>query len=77
MVSDTLTLSVRDCDELRGYLVKHYKIHTTRHNNTDYFFITPKRMFENMLELVNHYLGEMPARFTCPLVGGCLCMPKL
>ncbi|WAR27482.1 LCK-like protein [Mya arenaria] len=53
---DTLTLSVRDCDELRGYLVKHYKILTRRQNRTEYFFITPKRMFDSMSEMVEHYL---------------------
>ncbi|XP_052218900.1 tyrosine-protein kinase SRK2-like isoform X2 [Dreissena polymorpha] len=52
---DTLTLSVRDCDELRGYVVKHYKIVTYKRAGKDAYCITPKRMFNSIPELVNHY----------------------
>lgn len=65
--SDTLTLSVRDCDELRGYLVKHYKIHTQSYNTvSELYFITPKRMFHSMQDLVDHYLGMYTIRLLDP-----------
>lgn len=56
---DTYTLSVRDCDELRGYIVKHYKIHTQREPQTAFqaYFITPRKQFRTLDELVNHYSG--------------------
>ena len=59
-VSDTYTLSVRDCDELRGYLVKHYKILAKRsdHPLKDYYYITPKRTFRSLQDLVDHYSGN-------------------
>lgn len=60
MFADTLTLSVRDCDELRGYVVKHYKIHTRRYNGlSEVFFIAPKRSFQSVEELVDHYKGKV------------------
>lgn len=54
---DTYTLSVRDCDELRGYIVKHYKIHTQREPQSAFqaYFITPRKQFRTLDELVNHY----------------------
>ncbi|KAL5005113.1 hypothetical protein ScPMuIL_018569 [Solemya velum] len=54
---DTFTLSIRDCDELNGYLVKHYKIQINRGDTPlkDSFFITPKRSFVSLPELVDHY----------------------
>ncbi|XP_061194878.1 tyrosine-protein kinase SRK2-like [Saccostrea echinata] len=54
---DTYTLSVRDCDELRGYIVKHYKIHTQRDPHVAFqsYFITPRKRFKTLSELVNHY----------------------
>lgn len=56
---DTYTLSVRDCDELRGYIVKHYKIHTQREPQSAFqaYFITPRKQFRTLDELVNHYSG--------------------
>lgn len=56
---DTYTLSVRDCDELRGYIVKHYKIHTQRDPQIAFqnYFITPRKRFRTLDELVNHYSG--------------------
>lgn len=60
--SDTYTLSVRDCDELRGYLVKHYKIHKETNNDglpcIEYYYITPKRRFRSLQDLVTNYSGE-------------------
>lgn len=58
-ISDTLTLSVRDLDELQGYIVKHYKIHTQRMGNPvlEYYFITQTRMFRCLNDLVKHYSG--------------------
>lgn len=64
---DTLTLSVRDLDELQGYIVKHYKIMTI---STDYFFITPKRMFKCLNELVAHY-SESADGLCCKLSQVC------
>ncbi|XP_029633166.1 tyrosine-protein kinase SRK2 isoform X4 [Octopus sinensis] len=54
---DTYTLSVRDCDELRGYLVKHYKILSKKNgdNEKDHYYITAKRTFSTLEELVSHY----------------------
>ena len=56
---DTYTLSVRDCDELRGYIVKHYKIYTQRDPQSAFqsYFITPRKRFRTLDELVNHYSG--------------------
>ena len=60
--SDTYTLSVRDCDELRGFLVKHYKIYKESNNDglpcLEYFYITQKRRFRSLQDLVTHYTGE-------------------
>ena len=62
LFSDTYTLSVRDCDELRGYLVKHYKIYKESNNDglpiVEYYYITPKRRFRSLQELVIHYTGK-------------------
>ncbi|KAJ8310789.1 hypothetical protein KUTeg_012654 [Tegillarca granosa] len=71
---DTYTLSVRDCDELRGYLVKHYKIHTSRSHDSpislDCFYITPKRTFRSLNDLVNHYT-EVADGLCCKLATSC------
>ncbi|XP_069104674.1 proto-oncogene tyrosine-protein kinase Yrk-like isoform X2 [Argopecten irradians] len=70
---DTFTLSVRDCDELRGYLVKHYKIYTQRSNDLrgeDYYFITPKRMFSSLSDLVSHY-SDSADGLCCKLAQTC------
>lgn len=62
-LTDTYTLSVRDCDELRGCLVKHYKIYTERSHEAvlymDCFYITTKRMFATLSDLVHHYTGNV------------------
>ncbi|XP_046548135.1 tyrosine-protein kinase SRK2-like isoform X2 [Haliotis rubra] len=69
---DTYTLSVRDYDELRGYLVKHYKIYTTRSEDSlkEFYFISAKRMFRSLLELVNHY-KEIIDGLCCKLTQVC------
>ncbi|KAL3848375.1 hypothetical protein ACJMK2_019237 [Sinanodonta woodiana] len=69
---DTFTLSVRDCDELRGYLVKHYKILAKRTDSPvkEYYYITPKRMFKSLSELVNHY-SEVADGLCCKLTQVC------
>ncbi|CAG5135275.1 unnamed protein product, partial [Candidula unifasciata] len=57
MTPDTYTLSVRDCDELRGCLVKHYKIMTKRvpESGKECYFITRQRVFQSLADLVKHY----------------------
>ncbi|XP_050417881.1 tyrosine-protein kinase SRK2 isoform X2 [Patella vulgata] len=68
---DTYTLSVRDCDEIRGYLVKHYKIIARKaEGNSHLFFITQKRVFSSLLELVDHYM-EIPDGLCCRLTQVC------
>ncbi|XP_045200038.2 tyrosine-protein kinase SRK2-like isoform X1 [Mercenaria mercenaria] len=69
---DTLTLSVRDLDELQGYIVKHYKIYTQRMGSplTEYYFITPKRKFRCLNELVKHY-SEAADGLCCKLTQVC------
>ena len=56
---------MRDCDELRGYLVKHYKIFSKKdgYPGTMFHFITPKRMFKSLQELVDHYTGKANSSF--------------
>ncbi|XP_076098947.1 tyrosine-protein kinase Fyn-like isoform X2 [Mytilus galloprovincialis] len=72
---DTYTLSVRDCDELRGYLVKHYKIHKETNNDglpcIEYYYITPKRRFRSLQDLVTNY-SESPDGLCCKLLQACL-----
>jgi len=58
-VTDTLTLSVRDCDEVRGYLVKHYKIQTEHFSKfPTMYYIAQSRSFPSVQELVDHYRGK-------------------
>ncbi|KAK3095989.1 hypothetical protein FSP39_021779, partial [Pinctada imbricata] len=70
---DTYTLSVRDCDELRGYLVKHYKIYTGRTNDSivEFYYITPKRTFRSLLDLVTHYTVSADG-LCCKLAQPCI-----
>lgn len=53
----TYTLSVRDYDELRGYLAKHYKIMTRRSpdHSCELYYITKSRTFISLADLVKHY----------------------
>uniref|UniRef100_A0A0B6ZUP3 Tyrosine-protein kinase n=1 Tax=Arion vulgaris TaxID=1028688 RepID=A0A0B6ZUP3_9EUPU len=72
MSPDTYTLSVRDCDELKGYLVKHYKIITKRVPETgkECYFITKQRAFQSLADLVGHY-QESADGLCCKLVTTC------
>ncbi|XP_064615394.1 tyrosine-protein kinase SRK3-like [Liolophura sinensis] len=83
---DTYTLSVRDCDELRGFLVKHYKIHMKKSSNNDdldsnngddndaelkeYYYITTRRPFATLADLVIHY-SELADGLCCKLTQIC------
>lgn len=72
---DTYTLSVRDCDELRGFLVKHYKIYKESNNDglpcLEYYYITQKRRFRSLQDLVTHYT-ESPDGLCCKLLQPCM-----
>lgn len=72
MSPDTYTLSVRDCDELRGYLVKHYQILTKRmpESGRECYFITRQRVFNTLAELVKHYQEDMDG-LCCKLLSTC------
>ena len=54
---ESYTLSVRDCDEIRGYLVKHYQIWTRRgpESSKECYFISKSRQFPTLAQLVTHY----------------------
>ncbi|GFO40045.1 tyrosine-protein kinase [Plakobranchus ocellatus] len=71
MSPDTYTLSVRDCDELRGYLVKHYKILTKKlDNGSELYFISNQRLFTSLADLVKHY-QEAADGLCCKLASTC------
>ncbi|RUS84391.1 hypothetical protein EGW08_007853 [Elysia chlorotica] len=71
MSPDTYTLSVRDCDELRGYLVKHYKILTRKlDNGGELYFISNQRLFTSLSDLVKHY-QESADGLCCKLASTC------
>ncbi|GFR87151.1 tyrosine-protein kinase [Elysia marginata] len=71
MSPDTYTLSVRDCDELRGYLVKHYKILTKKlENGGELYFISNQRLFTSLSDLVKHY-QESADGLCCKLASTC------
>ena len=59
LIPGTYTLSVRDYDELRGYLAKHYKIVTRRppDHSCELYYITKSRTFTSLPDLVKHYQG--------------------
>lgn len=53
-------LSVRDSDKANGEpCVKHYRI---RKMDDGGFFISAKRTFDSLLDLINHYKGETMSR---------------
>ncbi|XP_012945499.1 tyrosine-protein kinase SRK2 [Aplysia californica] len=72
MSPDTYTLSVRDCDELRGYLVKHYQILTRRlpESGRECYFITRSRVFQTLADLVKHYQDSVDG-LCCKLASTC------
>ncbi len=49
-------LTIRDSDDQRGGTVKHYKI--KRLDNNDGFFITTRRTFPALRDLVEYYTGK-------------------
>ncbi|XP_013080981.1 tyrosine-protein kinase SRK2-like isoform X1 [Biomphalaria glabrata] len=71
MSPDTYTLSVRDCDELRGYLVKHYKIITKKMpDGKECYFISKLRPFFSLADLVKHYQESVDG-LCCKLASTC------
>ena len=81
MVAGTYTLSVRDYDELRGYLAKHYKIVTRRppDHSCELYYITKSRTFSSLPDLVKHYQGKLSnaSRVSCQTRLNLRLMPKL
>ena len=81
MVAGTYTLSVRDYDELRGYLAKHYKIVTRRppDHSCELYYITKSRTFSSLPDLVKHYQGKLSntSRVSCRTRLNLRLMPKL
>jgi len=72
MSPGTYTLSVRDCDELRGYLVKHYQIFSRRlpESGKECYFITRSRVFHSLADLVKHYQDSVDG-LCCKLASTC------
>ena len=48
-------LSIRDVDDKNEVVIKHYRIKTMDNGGC---FISPKRTFTNILELIEHYKGK-------------------
>ncbi|KAL8574212.1 hypothetical protein ACOMHN_066395 [Nucella lapillus] len=68
----TYTLSVRDYDDLRGYLAKHYKIVTRRppDHSCELYYITKSRTFTSLADLVKHYQDSVDG-LCCKLTQTC------
>lgn len=78
IISGTYTLSVRDYDDLRGYLAKHYKIVTRRtpDHSCELYYITKSRTFTSLADLVRHYQGEWMQTLCLLRVEKLICVTK-
>lgn len=54
-VAGAFSLSVRDTDEAKGDHVKHYKI---RNLDSGGYYITTRKQFQSLQDLVSHYKGK-------------------
>lgn len=54
-------LTIRDTDDQRGGTVKHYKI--KRFDNNEGFYITTRRTFATLRDLVDYYTGGQKSFF--------------
>lgn len=65
-------LSVRDCDKANGEpCVKHYRI---RKLDEGGYFISAKRKFKTLLDIIDHYAGEKTSCEYYLCVGRCFCV---
>ena len=56
-LAGTYSLSVRDWDDIKQDHVKHYRI---RNLDNGGFYITARRTFHTLPDLVKHYSGKSP-----------------
>ena len=64
-VLGAFSLSVRDTDETKGEHVKHYKI---RNLDNGGYYITTRKQFQTLPDLVNHYKGiYIPGYYNCEM----------
>lgn len=54
LLAGAYSLSIRDCDEMKGDNVKHYKI---RKLDNGGYYITTRAQFDTLQKLVKHYTG--------------------